>query len=62
MRIRAAGGNRRACHRGIGGIKMMYEVIKRLYKNGKLTNKGLVSAVTRGWITPEQAEEIEESA
>ncbi len=37
---------------------MMYEVIKRLYLAGKLTNKGLVSAVTRGWITAEQSDEI----
>jgi len=37
---------------------MMYEVVKRLYLAGKLTDKGLVSAVTRGWITAEQSEEI----
>ncbi len=37
---------------------MMYEVVKRLYLAGKLTNKGLVAAVTRGWITAEQSDEI----
>ncbi len=37
---------------------MMYEVIKRLYLAGKLTDKGLVSAVTRGWITAEQSDKI----
>ncbi len=37
---------------------MIYKVIKRLYLEGKLTDKGLVSAVTRGWITAEQSEEI----
>lgn len=36
----------------------MYEVVKRLYLAGKLTDKGLVSAVTRGWITAEQSDEI----
>ncbi len=37
---------------------MMYEIVKRLYLAGKLTNKGLVSAVTRGWITIEQSDDI----
>ncbi len=37
---------------------MMYEIVKRLYLAGKLTDKGLVSAVTRGWITVEQSDEI----
>ncbi len=37
---------------------MMYEVVKRLYLAGKLTGKGLVSAVTRGWITAGQSDEI----
>jgi len=37
---------------------MMYEVVKRLYLTGKLTDKGLTSAVTRGWITVEQSDEI----
>ncbi len=37
---------------------MMYEILKRLYLARKLTDKGLVSAVTRGWITVEQSEEI----
>ena len=44
----------------------MYETLKRLYDEGKLTEKGIRNAVKRGWITQEQAEEIlakpEESA
>ena len=36
----------------------MYDNIKRLYIEGRLTDKGLANAVTKGWITPEQAEEI----
>ncbi len=37
---------------------MMYEVLKRLYLAGKFTDKGLVSAVTRSWITVGQSDEI----
>ena len=36
----------------------MYENIKRLYKAGRLTTMGVQNAVTRGWITAEQADEI----
>lgn len=36
----------------------MFENIKRLYTEGKLTDKGLQNAVTKGWLTPEQAETI----
>ncbi len=37
---------------------MIYEVLKRLYLAGTVTDKGLVSAVTRGWITAKQSDEI----
>lgn len=36
----------------------MLERIKELYICGKLDEKGLARAVTRKWITEEQAEEI----
>lgn len=36
----------------------MYERIKRLYSEGRLDEKGVRNAVTRGWITEEQAEDI----
>lgn len=36
----------------------MYEMIKRLYINGKLTEVGLDSAVARGWISLQQKKEI----
>lgn len=32
----------------------MYENIKRLYKEGKLSLTGLQNAVNKGWITEEQ--------
>jgi len=35
---------------------MMYEVVKRLYQAGKLTDKGIQAAILRGWITQEQAD------
>lgn len=38
---------------------MMFETLKRLYKSGKLNDIGLQSAVSKRWITAEQAEEIE---
>ena len=38
----------------------MYENIKRLYKARRLTAAGVQNAVTRGWITAEQALEIVE--
>lgn len=40
----------------------MYTTIKRLYQAGKLTANGLASAVTRGWITQAQADEIAQEA
>jgi uncharacterized XkdX family phage protein len=36
----------------------MYERIKRLYLAGRLDADGVRNAVTKGWITAEQAEEI----
>mgnify|MGYP000712045885 CR=1 FL=1 len=36
----------------------MYETLKRLYDEGKLTEKGIRNAVKRRWITEKQAEEI----
>ena len=36
----------------------MYERLKRLYNEGRLTKEGLENAVARGWITEEQMLEI----
>ena len=36
----------------------MFETLKRLYDNGKLTSDGLNNAVAKGWITQAQADEI----
>lgn len=36
----------------------MYETIRRLYEEGKLTETGLSKAVSDGLITEEQKEEI----
>lgn len=36
----------------------MYERLERLYKEGKIDDKGLDNAVAKGWITEVQAEEI----
>lgn len=36
----------------------MYETLKRLYQEGKLSSEGLQNAVTKGWITQEQYETI----
>ena len=36
----------------------MYERLKRLYGNGSIDKKGLEKAVTKGWITKEQMDEI----
>ena len=37
---------------------MLFERLKRLYVNGKLTATHLVNAVIKGWITEEQKQEI----
>lgn len=36
----------------------MYYTLLRLYKEDKLTEKGLVNAMSKGWITEEQKQEI----
>ncbi len=36
----------------------MYNTLKRLYQSGKLDEKGLENAVTKGWITEKQKQEI----
>lgn len=36
----------------------MEERIKRLYLDGKIDEKGLQNAVTKGWITQEQVDII----
>ena len=36
----------------------MYDTLTRLYTEGKLTEAGLQNAVTKGWITQEQMDEI----
>lgn len=36
----------------------MFETLKRLYNEGRLSKEGVANAVTKGWVTPEQYEEI----
>lgn len=36
----------------------MFETLKRLYLEGRLNEVGLSNAVTKGWITEEQKQEI----
>lgn len=36
----------------------MYETLKRLYEENRLTQEGLQNAVTKGWITEEQYQTI----
>lgn len=36
----------------------MFETLKRLYMEGKLTEQGLANAVIKGWITEEQFKKI----
>lgn len=36
----------------------MFETLKRLYQEGKLSENGLNNAVLKGWITEEQKQEI----
>lgn len=38
----------------------MFETIRRLFQEGKLTEAGVEAAAMKGWITPEQAREIVE--
>lgn len=36
----------------------MYNTLLRLYKEGRLTEQGLINAFLKGWVTEEQIEEI----
>lgn len=36
----------------------MFERLKRLYNEGKLDEAAIRTAVTKGWLTEEQAQEI----
>ncbi len=36
----------------------MYDTLRRLYLAGSLTDAGLQNAVTKGWITQAQADQI----
>ena len=36
----------------------MFERLKRLYAEGKINETGINNAVTKGWITQAQADEI----
>ncbi len=36
----------------------MYDRLRQLYQQGRLTDAGLATAVSRGWITQEQADAI----
>ena len=36
----------------------MFERLKRLYNEGKIDEAAIRNAVTKGWLTEEQAEEI----
>ena len=35
-------------------VKAMFNRLKRLYEQGKITEAGLQNAVTKGWITQEE--------
>lgn len=37
----------------------MYNRLKRLYEEGRIDSNGLQVAVNKGWITPEEKDEIE---
>jgi hypothetical protein len=39
-------------------VSNLYNRLKKLYNEGRLTEAGLENAVTRGWITKEQKEAI----
>lgn len=36
----------------------MFETIKRLYDSGKLSISGVIAAVSKGWITNDEAQKI----
>jgi hypothetical protein len=44
------------------GENTMYNTLKRLYLDGRLTDAQLNNAVSKGWITAAQAEAIREAA
>jgi len=37
----------------------LYNRLKRLYEEGRIDSNGLQNAVDKGWITPEEKNEIE---
>lgn len=39
----------------------MFENLKRLWKEGRLTEQLLQNAITKKWVTEEQAQEIRDS-
>lgn len=39
----------------------MFDRLKRLYEQGKITEAGLQNAVTKGWITQEEYDYIMEA-
>ncbi len=41
---------------------IMYESVRRLYLEGRISEAGLNNAVTRGWITPEEKTTIMQEA
>lgn len=36
----------------------MFDLVARMYRTGKIDEAGVQAAVTRGWITQDQADEI----
>lgn len=40
----------------------MFETIRRLFQEGKLTEAGVEAAVEKGWLTQAQAQEIVEGS
>ena len=40
-------------------VTNLYNRLKRLYEEGRIDSNGLQNAVNRGWITPEEKNEIE---
>lgn len=41
-------------------MTIWYEKLKKMYEDGKATEKTLAAAVKRGWITEEEKKEIME--
>ncbi len=39
-------------------LSLMGERVKALYESGQLNDEGLARAVTKGWLTEEQKEQI----